>query len=161
METGSRPRVNTRSGAAGDLKEGGKCRDYRFPRKEKLKERDEIREVFSRRKGYTCSGAKLFTLRNRLSYNRIAFTFSRKFGNAVERNYSRRLSREVYRQLRNNLEGGYDLVLLVYPGRDVFSVRVKQMRELFSRAGLFISTRRVSSGSPAGGPMRAGSQESS
>jgi len=110
---------------------------FRFPRKEKLKGRNEIREVFSRRKGTSCSGAKLLMLRNGLSHNRIAFTFSRKFGKAVERNHSRRLSREVYRQLRNELLHGYDLVLLVYPGQDVFSVRMGQMRELFARAGLF------------------------
>jgi len=109
---------------------------FRFPRKEKLKGRNEIREVFSRRKGISCSGAKLLTIGNGLPYNRIAFTFSRKFGKAVERNYSRRLSREVYRQLRNELLKGYDMVLLVYPGRDAFPVRMGQMRELFSRAGL-------------------------
>jgi len=111
---------------------------FRFSRKEKLKGRNEIREVFSRRKGggASCKGAKLLTLGNTLPYNRIAFTFSRKYGNAVQRNYSRRLSREVYRLLRNDLRTGYDMVLLVYPGQDVFSVRMGQMRELLSRAGL-------------------------
>ena len=114
---------------------------FSFPRKERLKGKNEIREVFSRKKGVSCLGARLFMLGNGLPYNRIAFTFSRKFGNAVERNYSRRLSRGVYRQLRNELRKGYDLVLLVYPGRDVFSVRVEQLRELFSRAGLLNSSR--------------------
>ena len=112
------------------------ARDCRFPRNEKIKGRDEIREVFSRGKGFSCAGAKLIKLPNGLPHNRIAFTFSRKFGNAVERNHSRRLSREVYRHFRSELLKGYDLVLLVYPGRDVFSVRVEQMRDLFSRAGL-------------------------
>ena len=110
---------------------------FSFPRKEKLKGRDEIREVFSRRKGVSCSGAKLFVLQNRLPYNRIAFTFSRKYGNAVERNHSRRLSREAYRLQKNDLLKGYDLVLLVYPGNDSFSVRMSQLKELFTRAGLF------------------------
>ena len=129
---------------------------FSFPRRERLKGRDEIRDVFQRRtpasaepsvrgpgggsgqrKSVSCAGAKLLTLRNGLPYNRIAFTFSRKFGKAVERNYSRRLSREAYRQLRNELQKGYDLVLLVYPGKDVYSVRMEQLRELFSRAGLF------------------------
>ena len=117
--------------------------DYRFPRSERLKGRDEIREVFIRKKGVSCPGAKLFWLRNGLPHNRIAFTFSRKFGNAVDRNHARRLSREAYRFLRNDLRKGYDLVLLVYPpagspgsGKDGFSVRMNQVRELFSRAGL-------------------------
>jgi ribonuclease P protein component len=77
--------------------------------------------------------------RNGLEHNRIAFTFSRKYGNAVERNRSRRLSREVYRFLRNELRKGYDLVLLVYPGQDNFKARMDQLRDLFSRSGLFIA----------------------
>jgi len=116
---------------------------FSFPRKEKLKRRDEIREVFNQRKVVSCLGAKLFLLQNGLEYNRIAFTFSRKFGNAVERNFSRRLSREVYRLLRNELRKGYDLVFLVYPdripGKASFSDRMNQMRNLFSKAGLFNS----------------------
>ena len=114
-------------------------RDYRFPRKEKLKGRDDIREVFSRKKAVSCSGAKLFVRLNGLPYNRIAFTFPRKYGTAVERNYSRRLSREVYRLLRNDLRKGHDLVVLVYPGCDNYKARTDQLRALFSRAGLFSS----------------------
>ena len=122
------------------IKKVSKSRNYRFPRTEKLKGRNEIREVFGQRKGVSCAGAKLFMLRNGLPHNRIAFTFSRKFGTAVERNHSRRLSREVYRLLRNELKKGYDLVLLVNPGRDTFSVRMEQLRNLFSRSGLFLSS---------------------
>ena len=128
MKTGS-------SFPGNDLHCGG---NFRFPRKEKLKRKNEIREVFNRRRSFSCPGAKLFALCNGLPYNRIAFAFSRKFGKAVERNRSRRLSREVYRLLRNELQKGYDLVLLVQPGRDAFSARLNQLRELFSRAGLWI-----------------------
>jgi len=121
---------------------------FRFPRSERLKGRDEIREVFSartqgrafpRKKVVSCFGVKLFVLENALKRNRIAFTFARKYGNAVARNRSRRLSREVFRHLRCELRTGYDMALLVYPGKDVFSVRLEQMRELFARAGLLSS----------------------
>jgi len=125
-------------------------RDFTFPRKEKLKGRNEIREVFNRKKAIVGRGMKLFIRPNGLTYNRIAFTFSRKFGNAVERNHSRRLSREVYRLLRNELRKGYDMVLLVFPsgnpegphesGRSSqgdFISRKDEMRRLFFRAGLF------------------------
>jgi len=112
---------------------------FSFPRKERLKRRDDIREVFSRRNVVSCPGLKLFTCRNGLPHNRIAFAFPRKYGNAVERNHSRRLSREAYRLMRNELRKGFDLVLLVYPGRDNFSTRTDQMRDLFRRAGLFNS----------------------
>ena len=128
-----------KTGFSGAGESAGEARDCRLPRKERLKGRDEIREVFNRKKVVSCSGAKLFSRPNGLPYNRIAFTFSRKYGNAVERNYSRRLSREAYRLLRNDFRKGYDLVLLVYSGRDYFHARQDQLRELFSRAGLFNS----------------------
>lgn len=93
-------------------------------------------------------GAKLFYLRNNLPYNRIAFTFARKFGNAVERNRARRLGRESYRHLRDGLPGGWDFVLLVYPGESTgasmgvntgvsaFEKRLRQLQMLVNRAGL-------------------------
>jgi ribonuclease P protein component len=78
----------------------------------------------------------LFLVRNEQPCNRIAFTFARKFGNAVERNRARRLSREVYRLIRNSLEKGFDLVLLLYPGGDFFAKRTEQLEILFRKAAL-------------------------
>ena len=103
-----------------------------------MKGRDEIREVFEKGKRIGCQGAKLFVLRNRLPHNRICFTFSRGFGNAVERNRARRLGREAYRHIKPRLRCGYDLILLVYPenARPAFAGRMEQMRYLFAGAGL-------------------------
>jgi ribonuclease P protein component len=109
---------------------------FRFPRVERLKKREEIREVFNRGWIVSCSGAKLFVRKNEISRNRIAFTFSRKFGNAVNRNRARRVGREAYRYIRQGLKIGYDLVLLVYPGKDTFAVRMEQLNSLFFKAGL-------------------------
>jgi ribonuclease P protein component len=88
---------------------------FRFTRGERLKGRDEIRAAFKRGKVVSCPGAKLFVLKNGLPGNRIAVTFARKFGNAVQRNRARRISREAYRLTGNRLKTGFDLVLLVYP----------------------------------------------
>jgi ribonuclease P protein component len=115
-------------------------RVFRFKRDERLKRREEIRAVFNRREAVSCPGAKLFRLENGLARNRIAFTFARKFGNAVERNRARRVGREAYRLLKNRLKSGYDLVLLVYPGKDFLTDRVDQLETLFSRAGLLTGT---------------------
>jgi ribonuclease P protein component len=86
-------------------------------------------------------------LQNGLPYNRIAFTFARHFGTAAERNRARRLGREAYRHIRDGLKPGYDVVLLVYPRKngakkeaaqkDVFAVRMEQLKILFSKAGLY------------------------
>ena len=124
---------------------------FRFRRIEHLKGRKEIREVFGKGKRFSCRGAKLFVLKNDLPYNRICFTFSRGFGNAVNRNRARRLGREAFRLLKPRLSGGYDLILLVYPESDTVSERsfttrlfttmtlsgsMSQIESLFSKAGL-------------------------
>jgi ribonuclease P protein component len=126
---------------------------FRFRREERLKGRDEIRAVFNGKRAVSCPGAKLFVLKNGLSGktgdggldagsgNRIAVTFARKFGNAVERNRARRVSREAYRLMRNQVKSGFDLVLLIYPGKDCLAARTEQLRILFSRAGLFMESK--------------------
>ncbi|MDR2494865.1 MAG: ribonuclease P protein component [Spirochaetaceae bacterium] len=111
---------------------------FRFRPRERLKKRADIRAVFAKGKPSACSGAKLFVRENGLDHNRIAFTFSRKFGNAVRRNRARRLSREAYRLKSGALKKGYDMVLLMYPaGADCFAVRAEQFSLLCARAGLW------------------------
>jgi ribonuclease P protein component len=105
----------------------------------------------------------LFILENGLSGNRLVITFARKFGNAVKRNRTRRVSREAYRLLKNRLKAGFDLVVLVYPAsrktavcepaavrlaapvppasKDCLAVRMEQLQCLFNRAGLFMENR--------------------
>jgi ribonuclease P protein component len=107
-----------------------------FRRRERIKSGDDIKRAFSRGRKVSCRGAKLFYLENGTDDNRIAFTFARKYGNAVERNRSRRLSRETYRLMKSRLKRGFDLVVLVYPGDDAFLRRKAQFDSLFRKAGL-------------------------
>ena len=111
---------------------------FRFTREERLKNRDRIQLLFKRGRAVSHSGVKLFLLENELPINRIVFTFARKYGNAVERNRSRRFSREVYRRLRPRLVTGFDMALLVYPGKDNYIGRSDQLHTLFKKAGLLI-----------------------
>ena len=111
---------------------------FRFKREEHLKRRKEIREVFDKGMQYSCRGAKLFVLKNNLSYNRICFTVARG-SKAVLRNRSKRLGREAFRLMKNLLVKGYDLILLVYPKMEekaVLQDRVRQLEFLFKKAGL-------------------------
>jgi ribonuclease P protein component len=94
----------------------------------------------------------LFILKNGLSGNRLVITFGRKFGNAVKRNRTRRVSREAYRLLKSRLKTGFDFAVLVYPasqkravfksepasGKECLAVRLEQFQDLFNRAGLFM-----------------------
>ena len=109
-----------------------------FRREERLKKRNEIREVFNKGKRISCHGVKLFVLKNEFPHNRICFTFSRNFGNAVERNRAKRHGREVYRNLKPNLQKGYDLILMVFQDekKTGFAERAAKLQYLFLRAGL-------------------------
>jgi ribonuclease P protein component len=108
----------------------------KFSRKERIKSAIEIRNLFKNGKRIGISGAKLFYLENKIGYNRICFTLPHGYGNAVQRNASKRYSREAYRFVKTFLNTGYDLLLLVYPGNDSFSTRCVQIRTLCDRAGL-------------------------
>ena len=96
-----------------------------------------IRIMFKMGHRYSCDGAKLFVLPNKLPYNRFVCTFKRHYGSAVQRNKARRLSKEVYRQMKSQLVVGRDILLLVFPGGDTFAMRVKQLNCLFEKADMF------------------------
>jgi len=128
-------------GAAAKFTEQGAIRferKFRFLRKEHLKRRKDIQAVFKHGKYWTGQGAKLFILKNSLEYNRICLTFSRGFGNAVQRNRARRLGREAYRLIQPRLlHSGHDLVLLVFPEDHAsLATRARQLEFLFFKAGL-------------------------
>ena len=108
----------------------------RFTRKERIKSPAEIRNLFKNGKKVSVAGAKLFFAPNSMGINRMALSLSRGYGNAVQRNSSKRYSREVYRSFKTYLNSGYDLLLLTYPGNDTFSTRYVQFRSLCEKAGL-------------------------
>lgn len=108
-----------------------------FSKQERLKRSKDIQTVFQKGKKYSCDGAKLFVLANGLERKRIVFTFPRNYGNSVERNFSRRLSKESYRLLKQHIYDGYDLTVLLFPGKDSFSKRTEQISTLFRKAGLW------------------------
>ncbi len=110
----------------------------KFTFEERIKKYSEIQKLFRKGEKISTTGSKLYILPNGLSFNRIAFTLPRGFGNAVERNYSKRISREAYRHLKPTVNCGYDMVLLVYNPEDVYNVRVEQLEKLYKKAGLII-----------------------
>ena len=112
-------------------KTGRKKRDERIKNKKKKK------KLFKSGKKISIPGAKLFYLENNLGMNRVGFPLIRGYGNAVERNLSKRYSREVYRLIKSHLNTGYDMLFLIYPGNDSFSSRCDQIRLLCQKADLF------------------------
>ena len=108
----------------------------RFTRKERVKRSSDIKKLFKTGNKVVAKGAKFFYLPNQLGINRIAFAIPRGYGNAVQRNKSKRISREVYRYYKMSMKTGFDMILLVYPGNDDFSQRSAQFRSLCQKAGI-------------------------
>ena len=108
-----------------------------FKREERIKNPADFKKLFRNGNKISIPGAKLFYLENNLGMNRVGFPLMRGYGNAVERNLSKRYSREVYRLLKSHLNTGYDMLFLIYPGKDSFNSRCEQIRLLCQKAGLF------------------------
>ena len=107
-----------------------------FKREERIKNPADFKKLYKEGKKISIPGVKLFYLENHLEMNRVGFPLMRGYGNAVERNLSKRYSREVYRLIKSHLNTGYDILFLVYPGNDSFHSRCEQFRSLCQKAGL-------------------------
>ena len=81
-------------------------------KKEILRNKDDFSIIY--RKGKSIGGRYivLFYRKNNLPYNRTAFLASKKVGNSVVRNRARRLMRESYRFVRDDMRTGYDLIFI-------------------------------------------------
>ena len=108
----------------------------RFTCEEHVKRSEDIQNLFKNGRRVSTDGAKMFFIKNNKQYNRIAFAVPRGYGNAVQRNRCKRYSREAYRYNKAHLNTANDLLLLVYPGKNSFSTRCDQFRNLCKKAGL-------------------------
>lgn len=79
---------------------------------------------------------RLTYLPNERSYNRIVVVPVRGFGTAVARNLCRRHGKEAYRALKTDVDQGYDLVVVCYPGTYSFAARRDQLSSLLRKARL-------------------------
>jgi ribonuclease P protein component len=77
-----------------------------------LRRKSDFSLIYNKGKSVVERYIVLFFKKNGLSYNRIAFLASKKVGNSVVRNRARRLMKESYREVKENLATGYDFIFI-------------------------------------------------
>lgn len=73
---------------------------------------NDFRRIYARGKSYVSPLVVVYALKNRTKNMRVGITTSKKVGNAVQRNRSRRVIREAFRALAPRVRPGFDLVLV-------------------------------------------------
>lgn len=107
---------------------------------ETLKKNYEFRRVLTKGKYYTGKYIEVFIIKNNKKINRIGIAVSVKIANAVGRNRIKRQIRENYRLLENNINIGYDFVILWkknLPIKEATFYNVKNdMNKIFEKIGI-------------------------
>lgn len=103
-----------------------------------LKKNYEFRKVLSKGKYYTGEFIEAFILKNEQELNFLGIAVNTKIGTAVERNRIKRLFRESYTSLEENLKDGQSVVFLWKKKQAIQNATYKNisedMRSIFDKA---------------------------
>ena len=104
----------------------------------RLRRSTEFARVKQEGKPYRHPTMLLNFVKNDLPYNRYGFVTSKKLGNAVTRNRTKRRLREATYQLHPRLHQGYDIVLIARPSiaEQPFSSGLRILEKLYLQARL-------------------------
>ncbi len=108
-------------------------------KKEIVKRKPEIDQIFKTGKMYSCRGLKLIVSQNQLEIDRIVVIPVRHYGNAVQRNQIRRQIKELWRTEKQGFVPGYDFAFIAYPGKVLdHASQKKQLLSLCEKAGVLL-----------------------
>lgn len=107
-------------------------------KKEVLRNKKDFSRLYKKGQSIPGKFVILFYKKNGLTYNRRAFLASKKVGKSVQRNRARRLLRENYRIIGEQLPIGYDILFIARNTIEGASCQEvgKSMRTVINKSGL-------------------------
>ncbi len=94
-----------------------------------LKKNYEFRQVMTKGRYYQGKYIACFIKRNNKKYNLIGLAISVKAGKAVKRNKTKRLLRENYKILEENMKLGNSIVFLLKKHVDINNINFNNVKE--------------------------------
>ena len=77
-----------------------------------IKNNCDFRRLYGKGKSFQSPALVSYIMKNRAGICRVGITTSKKIGNAVERNRSRRVIRAAYSMIESKISGSYDFVFV-------------------------------------------------
>ena len=108
----------------------------------KLKKNYEFNNIFKRGKYFSGELIECFYFKNNKNINYLGIAISSKLCNAVKRNRIKRLIRETYRDLEENIGIGNTFVFLWKKKRDIrecnYNNVLIDMKKIFEKIGVYV-----------------------
>ena len=103
-----------------------------------LKKNYEFKEVLTKGKFFIEKQIEIFILKNNKKRNFLGIAIGTKNGKAFQRNRAKRIIRECYTRLENQMIDGYSIVILMNKKRSIdqisFAEVFKEMQKMFENA---------------------------
>jgi ribonuclease P protein component len=103
-----------------------------------LRGRSDISRVFTGSRRESAASYTLLFRKNGLLRNRILVITEKGIKSAVIRNREKRISKEIYRSLKEMLKVGFDIVVISRVNKKKFAERLVEMNALFVKADLML-----------------------
>ena len=108
---------------------------YSIKKSLRVKRREDISRIFEAGCRASNGVATVFVAANTREYSRLGCGVSKKHGHAVRRNSIKRLCREAFRLIRNDLPAGWDIMIVPRRGAEFsLDILIELFKSLVPRA---------------------------